>query len=116
MYNHFLKFSNETEAKAALPDFTEEEGWNESLVIPNQKIIIARGTGQDPDTTAPGYYLTISLDDVNEDIKALANNACRLIGDAESGAVVYMAPDVNANLMATAIIEPVPMGAKYNFL
>ena len=50
------------------------------------------------------------------DLKNLANNACRLIGDAITGDLVYTAPDVDVNILSTAIIEPVPAGAKYNFL
>jgi hypothetical protein len=125
MLNHFLKFSDEPAALAALAAYVQDGAWDLSRVIPGQRVILARAEWDisDPDNPAlvtpeqvlPGWYVTVSLPEVDVTLRELPDHACRLIGNSETGELVYTAPDLDAGLTATAIIEPVPAGARYSF-
>lgn len=129
MLNHFLMFADESSAVAALPAYgSQVDGawqWDDSRVIPGQRVILARAVWSyadpeqpvlvTPEQAIPGYFLTISLDEIDEELRDLPDNVCRLIGDSKTGALVYTAPDLNPALIASAIIEPVPAGAAYLF-
>jgi hypothetical protein len=125
MFDHFLKFNTEEEAIVTLPTYGNETEniwhWNENHVIPNQHVVLSRGVFdsngniETPEIKLPGYYMTISLGEINITLKDLPNNACRLIAERATGNLVYTAVDLNANLISTAIIEPVAAGSTYNF-
>lgn len=126
MFQHFLKFENETQAKSMLPSWINEDGeWERARVIPNQKVILQRAdftmsangemTQTTPEITVPGWYMTITLDVPNQELRELANNACRVIGHYATGEIIYLAPDVDSEVMKDAIIEPTLMGSKYKF-
>lgn len=114
MKNHFFKFDTEAAAMAALGNYVaiDDDGsrvWNPSIVIPDQRVIVARN----PYQALPGYFVTVTLPDVVPALQALPGGACRLIGDSETGEIVWTAPDVPEDFLATAIIEPIPAGAAY---
>lgn len=125
MYNHFMMFVDEKTAQAALHKYVDADGWDMSIVIPNQRVILRRAVWDDADRTSiklispevviPGYFVTVTLPEINDELKKLPDNACRLIGVASTGDVVYWAPDMNMELIASAIIEPVPFGSTYKF-
>ncbi len=125
MLNHFLKFDSEADAKAALAVYAPDGEWDMSRVIPGQRVVLARAvwdhsdpdnpTEVSPEAILPGYFVTISLPDLDEALRDLPDQACRLIGDSVAGGLVYTAADLDAGLLATAIIEPVPAGAAYSF-
>jgi hypothetical protein len=125
MMNHFIKFHDEAAALAILAAYTIEGAWDLSRVIPGQRVVLVRAEWDvsDPDNplqTSPeqildGYFITISLLALEVTLRDLPDNACRLIGDSETGDLVYIAPDLDTDLLATAIIEPVPAGARYSF-
>lgn len=127
MYDHILMFNSEQEAKALFeyciyPVLSENE-WNTSIVIPGQKIVLARATYNveneeniieiTPEIIVPGFFMTISLDHESEYIRELPNNVCRIIAHRDTGKMVYLAPDLNIELLSKAIIEPVPAGSNY---
>jgi len=125
MKHHFMRFADEDAAKLALAAYRRSGAWDTSRVIPNQRVVLARAvwdeTDQDnpvivsPEVRLPGYFVTVSLSALDTDLRDLPNNACRLIGDSVTGELVYVAPDLDTGLLTTAIIEPVPAGAPYNF-
>jgi hypothetical protein len=125
MLNHFLKFHDEAAALTALAAYTINGAWDLSRVIPGQRVVLARAVWDvsDPDNsvlvspeqTLPGWHITISLPVLEATLRDLPDNACRLIGDSDTGVLVYTAPDLDTDLIATAIIEPVPAGARYSF-
>lgn len=128
MFNHFMMFEDESAARSALPDFCAADRaghlvWDASRVIANQRVVLARAvyvmTNQtrfvetSPEIIVPGWFITVTLPDLNEALRDLPNYACRLIGSAETCVILYTAPDVDAGMLATAIIEPMPAGARY---
>lgn len=121
MINHLLRFDDEAAARAALPDYLAGDGWRLEVVVPGQRVVLARATfGANfkmltPEQTAPGYYLTISAPALLPDLLELPGDACRLVGRSTSGEILYLAPDIDPELFASAIVEPLPAGAKYRF-
>jgi hypothetical protein len=125
MMNHFMKFPDETTAKAALGGYLIRSAWDLSRVVPGQRVVLARAEWDDgdpenpiqisPPLHMPGWYVTVSLPEVDVTLRELPDNACRLIGDSDTGELVYTAPDLDMGLLTTAIIEPVPAGARYSF-
>lgn len=121
MHNHLLRFTDEASAKAALPDFAPEGEWRGDCVIAGQSIVLARATHDSdgneltPEVRVLGYFVTVLLPALSEALRDMPGNVCRLIGVAETGQLVYVAPDVDPAALASAIVEPMPMGAAYNF-
>lgn len=125
MFNHFCMFASADEAREALAAFVLVDGtWDLARVIPDQRVVLQRATWRvedetpvvdRPEITVPGYFVTVSLPAIETSIRDLPGHACRLIGDSDRGALVYTAPDLDAGMLATAIIEPVPAGSSYSF-
>lgn len=129
MYNHFMMFADEGAAIAALSDYGSQSPdgwrWDTSRVISGQRVILARvvydwtdpdnPTVTSPEQSIPGYFITVTLPEINPSLRDLPDTACRLIGDAATGNLVYTAPDLDPGLLSTAIIEPVPAGSGYKF-
>lgn len=130
MLNHVLRFGDEATALLALAEFAIDTGdglaWDASRVIPGQRVVLARAVWDwsdpenpvetSPEVALPGYFMTVSLEEMSEDLLALPDYACRLVGDAATGQILYAAPDVDPDILAQAIIEPVPAGSAYLFL
>lgn len=124
MYNHFCMFADEAAAIGALGAHGQQapDGWqwDGSRVTAGQRVILSRGVWDysDPtnpveiaaEQTLPGFSITITLPDVDVAIRDLPGNACRLIGHAATSAIVYTAPDMDATVLSTGIIEPMPAG------
>ena len=72
-----------------------------------------------PEVTATGYHVWISLNEISEDLKALPDDACRLIAHREaaiigdSDFILYHAEDVGPEVLASATISPIPAGTNY---
>lgn len=125
MLNHFLMFASEDAARSALAAHVVDENWNASYVIPGQRVVLARSTWNfsnpehpvemTPEQTVPGFFITVTLPSIDPALRDLPGNACRLIGESDTGEIVYTAPDLDPGLLATAIIEPMPAGAAYDF-
>jgi len=125
MLNHFFHFDGEAAAKEALAAYTIDGEWDTSRVIPGQRVVLARAVWDNSDPDNPievspeqileGFFVTVSLPSIDEGLRDLPDHACRLIGDSDTGELVYVAPDLDTGLIATAIIEPVPAGASYSF-
>ena len=129
MLNHLLMFTTEADAIDALPSYgaRDPDGlwlWRDDLVIPNQRVVISRAVWDysdpeapllvSPEQSVPGYFVTVTLPGISADLRDLPGAACRLIGDATTGAIVYTAADLNPGLLASAIVEPMPAGARYS--
>lgn len=130
MLNHFFMLPDEAAAQAALAQYGQinpdnEWTWDTSRVIPDQRVVLARAVYDysnpeqpqivTPEQTIAGYFITVSLNEINEALRDLPDNACRLIGDSETGQLFYTAPDLEPTLLSTALIEPTPAGSAYTF-
>jgi hypothetical protein len=124
MLNHLLKFQSEATAKAVLAAYTIDGAWDMSRVVPDQRVVLARAEWDvsdpddpvetSPEETLPGYFVTVSLSALDQVLRDLPDHTCRLIGDSDTGDLVYTASDLDTSLLTTALIEPVPAGAKYS--
>lgn len=130
MKDHIMRFVSEQDAKVAMPQFVFDGEWDASRVIAPIQIVTAEAEIDDTDPenvivlvpreTLPGYWLAIALPEVSPDLRGLGGEACRLIADRDLAAAgqpffVYVAPSVDAGLLATARIEPVFAGNAYSF-
>lgn len=128
MYNHFCMFADESAAIAALGSHGQQtpDGWqwDASRVIAGQQVILSRGVWDysDPanpveiaaEQTLPGFFVTVTLPIVHAAILDLPGGACRIVGNVDTGVLVYTAPGLDPDMIATAIIEPMPSGAAYH--
>lgn len=129
MIHHLLRFETEMSAVVALHSYRcVEEGidtWNTLSTIPNQKIIITREevaqnkngdlVVKTPEVCVPGFFITITKTKLDEVLRDLPDGVCRIITDGVSGEILYAALDMDFEMLSTALIEPIPAGAVYNF-
>lgn len=138
MIDHLLSFSDEAAAKAILPSywFAGEDGepdtWRGDRCIPGVSVYAVTGTETHtyPDTgeeyeqevhlAFPGWFIVISLADIDPVLRDLAGNACRLIADRDAADrheefIRYLAADLDPADLAIAHVEPMFAGANYPF-
>lgn len=73
-----------------------------------------------PEIVAEGHHVWVALDALDESLRGLPENACRLIADRDAALagqpfLLHQAPDIPPETMATARIVPVPAGSGYPF-
>lgn len=74
-----------------------------------------------PEITASGYHVWVSLDHLDEALRDMPDDACRLIGDRSvrgpeitwRDVLLYHAPDIGEEVLGTAYSTPVPAGSDY---
>lgn len=130
MFNHLIMVSSESEWPALLPSYgsADAEGawhWRLDVVTPDQSVTLEDEVidASDPDNVVlvspavrvPGYFVTVSAPDLVRELVDLPGGACRCVGNSETGAIVYAAPDLDTDLLSTARVSPVPAGAAYLF-
>ncbi|GLK74683.1 hypothetical protein KHC23_08660 [Ancylobacter dichloromethanicus] len=110
MIDHLLRFSDEASAMAALPGYVldgiDAPLWDTSCVIPDVKAYRITEIRE----YLPGWYLIIARPERDA---ALEGEACVLIGDRETGAVLYTI--TTPEDLATLAIEPTFAGSAYPF-
>lgn len=127
MIDHLLRYTDEASALAALPAHTIEgiepgtRLWDTSYVFPNVLAYRIVGTETVEDGMGatyerevrdylPGYFVWVAL---AERDPALEDGACVLIGDRDSGAVLFTI--TTPEDLATLYLEPTPAGSAYPF-
>ena len=127
MIDYLLRFPDEAAALAALPAHTIEgiepgaRLWDTSCVIPNVRAYRVNGTEAAEDGMGgtyerevrdylPGWYIIIARPERDP---ALEGEACVLIGDRETGAVLYTI--TTPEDLATLYLEPTFAGSDYPF-
>lgn len=119
MIDHLLRFETRQAAEAVLG----------SPLPPN--VILSHGGGNDesarvilqtdPLVLAEGWYCTVARPALDPVLRDLSGYACRLIADetiAKSGSpdfLLYVAPDIPSEVLATARVEPTRAGTRYPF-
>jgi hypothetical protein len=74
-----------------------------------------------PEVLASGWHCIVVRPALDEALRDLPGNACRLIADRDAAIagnpafIVYTAPDLDQGLLNTARVEPTPSGARYPF-
>ena len=138
MYDHIIMFADEAAAHEALAPLgysqTSGDGapqWDTSRTLPGVSMVVAdavwdhtdpmRPTVVTPRQVIPGYFIVISLDEINGDLTALPDAACRLVASVEAAAagqpfIAWTAADlVPATLAAIIRVEPTLSGRQYDF-
>jgi hypothetical protein len=115
MMDHILVFADEAAAHAALDSlgFGQTPDRDRSRVIPGLEV-------STPDGVLPGFWTAIALAGASDDLKALPNDACRLIADRDAAAlgqlfIVFVSPAVDPAVLASAHAEPVFASSNYPF-
>ncbi len=126
--DHLLKFTNETQAHIALdplgygvvdPD-TGNPLWDGSRVLPGQRVIVteavvdAEGNVVSPAELADGHWVTVSTTGLDDRLTSLPFGACRIAYDRASG-IVFVAADLDLDVMRNARVEPTWSGVTYPF-
>lgn len=125
MLDHVFNFPDEETAKDALTDYCRDGNWNTSVGIYGQTVTITPAVWDSTDpmapvlvtpaVTAPGYWCSISLTEYKPEFAEIPNNALRFAFDCDTQTFVYLAPNIDMNLLQTATIEPVFAGHHYPF-
>lgn len=143
MLDHLLHFPSRADAGAALAAINlaqeTEDGWafganvclniggpnDESVRVGTQR---AEWDFSDPEhpvqtqaeALIPGWYCIVADTLVNESVRDLPDNACRLIANREAAIagdlnfVIYTAPDLTPETMAAVqFVEPTFVGSQY---
>lgn len=127
MIDHLLRYPDEQTAMAALPAYISEgiePGtllWNTAHVLPDVKAYRVTGAEAIDDGEGgtyehevreylPGWYLIIARPERDA---ALEGEACVLIGDRDSGAVLHTI--TTPEDLATLYLEPTFAGSSYPF-
>lgn len=123
MMDHMLRFASEDAARAALPAYCADGQWDGSRTIPGVSIITAEAVWDgealvSPEAVLPGWWIVVSLDAVSAALRDLPGGACRFVADGDAASRgepwwVYLAPDLDVGLLATARVSPVFAGALY---
>lgn len=74
-----------------------------------------------PEVTASGYHVWIVLDALDEALRDLPDDACRLIGDRSKcgpeatwqDVLLHHAADIGDEVLDSARVDPVPAGSDY---
>jgi hypothetical protein len=122
MIDHLMLFTGEVAALDALPAHHVDGTWSGNVVAGQTVGFWAVWSEPDengsvtllqPAVRIPGFFLTVSLPDVSRELIDMSNLSCRLVADRSTGSILYAAADLDAALIASAIISPVPAGAPY---
>ena len=145
MLDHLLRFPSRADAGAALAPLnlaTEQDGqWiladnvclniggpnDESIRVGTQRVEWDFSDPENPVQTQPevlipGWYCIVADSLVNESVRDLPDNVCRLIANREAAIagdpnfILYTAPDLTPETMASvAFVEPTFAGSQYPF-
>lgn len=132
MIDHLLCFSDEQSAMAACPAYVTDGGddgpqWDGSRCIPGVAVEVPTGqmteaTEEEPArpvmVRVPGWWVAIATTEADPDLIALPQ--CRIVSDRQAivenrNHFVHIAPDVDADILARAVVSPVFAGSKYTF-
>lgn len=128
MIDHVLNFATEQAAIAALPAYYVSNAWDQSKTYPNQTVTLIPAVWDNTDplypvlitpaVTLPGFWISISLSELDQKLIDLPNYALRFATNRDlsrpgTNKYVYLAPDLNKVQLVTGKIEPVPAGATY---
>jgi len=123
MIDHVLRFASEAAAQSALPAYHIDGAWDGSRVIAPVSIVTADAVWDgealvSPEQVLPGWWIVVSLDAVSAELRDLPGGACRFVADGDAASRgepwwVYLAPDLDVDLLSTARVSPVFAGSGY---
>lgn len=126
MIDHLIRCATAEDAGALIERFGASRAFETRAVLadavwdmsdPDEPVLVS------PEIAAEGFHVWIALDVLDEDLRGLPDAACRLVADRQLGVegatfadvLLYHAPDIGPEVLASARIEPVPAGADYPF-
>lgn len=124
MIDHLIRCASQEDADALVEQYGASRAYQPRVILqdavwdltdPDNPVLVT------PEVTASGYHVWIALDTLDEALRDLPDDACRLIGDrARCGpdatwedVLLYHAADIGPGVLNTARIEPVPAGTDY---
>lgn len=121
IYDHLLMFADEAAAHTALDPLgygvtnDPELGsyWNSGFVQGGIPVTLPSGPDGER-VPINAYFVRVSLTERSSVLENLPGNACRAIGNQETGEVLMVASDVAVDVALNARPEIIPCGSGYN--
>lgn len=122
--DHLIRCATQEDADTLVEQYGASRAYQPRVILadavwdetdPDNPVLVS------PEVTASGYHVWLALDALDEDLRDLPDNACRLIGDRAAcgpeawwqDALLYHAHDIPVEVLDTARVEPVPAGDNY---
>lgn len=124
MIDHLIRCDSQEAADALVEQYGASRAYQPRVILqdavwdysdPDNPVIVS------PEVTASGHHVWIVLDALDDTLRDLPDNACRLIGDRAmcgpdatwQDALLFHARDISADVLNTARVDPVPAGMDY---
>ncbi|MFC3206896.1 hypothetical protein [Aquamicrobium soli] len=124
MIDHLVHCATQDDADALMEQYGSSRAYQPRVIL--QDAVWDMADPENPvlvsaEVTASGYHVWIALDALDEALRDLPDNACRLIGDRSlcgSGAtwqdvLLYHGADISSEVLSSARVDPVPAGTDY---
>lgn len=124
MIDHLIRCDTPEAADALVEQYGASRAYQPRVILqdavwdetdPENPVLVS------PEVTASGYHVWIVLDALDETLRDLLDNACRLIGvrskcgpDATwQDVLLHHASDIGVEVLDSARVDPVPAGTDY---
>ena len=122
--DHLIRCATQEEADALMQSYGTSRAYQPRVILqdaewddsdPEAPVLVS------PEVAAAGFHVWIALDALDESLRDLPDNACRVLADWDlylSGAsvpewLIYTASDVGPSIISVARIDPEPAGRNY---
>lgn len=124
MIDHLIRYETQEAADALVEQYGASRAYQPRVILqdavwdetdPDNPVLVS------PEVTASGHHVWVVLDALDEALRDLPDNACRLIGDRAAcgpeatwqDVLLHHAADVTVEVLESARVDPVPAGADY---
>lgn len=122
--DHLIRCATQEEADALVQTYGTSRAYQPRVILqdaewddsdPEAPVLVT------PEITAAGYHVWIALDALDESLRDLPDNACRLIADSAlcgptatfRDVLLYHAVDIGDDVLRSARLDPVSAGTNY---
>ncbi len=124
MIDHLIRCATQEDADALEAEYGPSRAYQPRVILidavwsytdPENPLLLT------PEVTASGYHVWIALDALDETLRDLPGDACRLIGDRAlcgpratwRDVLLHHAADITDEVLSTARVSPVLFGTDY---
>lgn len=124
MIDHLIRCATQEDADALVEQYGASRAYQPRVIL--QDAVWDDGDPENPvlttpEVTASGFHVWLALDGLDEGLRDLPGDACRLIGDRAlcgpeatwQDVLLFHAEDITGEVLNTARVEPVPAGTDY---
>jgi len=124
MIDHLIRCDTQAAADALVAQYGASRAYRPSVILQDAVWDLSDPEKPEmlsPEVTAAGCHVWLALDQIDEALRDLPDDACRLIGDRAlcgpdatfADVLLFHAADIGPEVLASARIEPVPAGSDY---